>query len=102
MEALCTANRSKELVIAKLRHEKAGLEARLGASQTNSAKPVPGILRVDLTTNKQEDEDILSKLQQENTVLRTKIDQLVCQSEGLRPPLNDPAISASTPPVRSS
>ncbi|KAI0689839.1 hypothetical protein BC835DRAFT_1418232 [Cytidiella melzeri] len=83
MEALCASNRSKDTVIGKLQREKAELEVKLAGI---SAKPLPGILNIDLGTDKQEAENQSRKLEKENAVLKSKVDLLLQQHESFKSP----------------
>lgn len=90
MESLCASNRSKESVIAKLQREKAELEHKLA-----STAKIPGIIKVDLGNNKQDIEQECRKLEQENNMLKVKLESFLQQRENMSSPRFD--VTTRTP-----
>lgn len=84
MEILCASNRSKESVISRLKQEKAYLEKRLASSAN-----VPGILKVDLRQDTEGVQQECRKLEEENRILKAKLESMFQRSENITSPRLD-------------
>lgn len=83
METLAASNRSRGSAISQLRQEKADLEAKLAAMPARSN--TPGIIKISLEKENQDESEELKKLRTENTSLKTKVETLLMKYECSNP-----------------